>query len=844
MKISMIPRSPETPDKRECTLVSSSDSKGPLSETSTTAGNNNFYNISDDKDAKKKAKKKTLCEETVYEFEEDGLTMERVGKYLESNPLVVEAWLRDKASNELKVKLLNTSLLKQQSSLSVQGQNSQESQPRKRNSVTTDLFQSWLASNSPIKRSKSPNRLPMSMSGRRAELTQLEEGDLFIELIRDVANELDINVLCHKILVNVGLLTHADRGSLFLAKGPQDERYLVAKLFDVTQDTELEDAIQKANSEEIRIPFGVGIAGYVAQTKEIINIKDAYSDPRFNSKIDLRTGYKTTLILSMPICNYEGDVIGVAQIINKTNGSKEFTDRDIEVFKRYLTFCGIGIQNAQLFELSVLEYRRNQILLNLARSIFEEQNNLECLVTKIMTEAKELLKCERCLVYLLDLDCGEAGHLEKIVERPGKSVQEDRKPLSRRESNNIDMEDILSRQALASDGSSKFTMVFEMENGVQEARVSRPSVSELASPLGRIARYVASTGQILNIGDAAIWLRKGVIDKSKEPIKSILCMPIVNGQRSVIGVAQLINKDNGSSFTDSDVSIFEAFAIFCGLGIHNTQMYESACKLMAKQKVALECLSYHATASNEDALKLTTDPIPSAEQFNLYSFTFIDFDLSDEDTCRATVRMFKACDLIQRFHIPYDVLCRWVLSVKKNYRPVKYHNWRHALNVAQTMFAMLKTGKMEQFMTDLEILGLLVACLCHDLDHRGTNNAFQTKTESPLAILYSTSTMEHHHFDQCVMILNSDSNNIFQTLSMEDYRRVMKVVESAILSTDLAVYFKKKNKFMELIDDGEFDWQSEEKKRATLRNDDDSLRRERDSQAMGRPASSSKAGGR
>lgn len=62
----------------------------------------------------------------------------------------------------------------------------------------------------------------------------------------------------------------------------------------------------------------------------------------------------------------------------------------------------------------------------------------------------------------------------------------------------------------------------------------------------------------------------------------------------------------------------------------------------------------------------------------------------------------------------------------------------------------------------LQILGLLVACLCHDLDHRGTNNAFQTKTESPLAILYSTSTMEHHHFDQCVMILNSEGNNIFQ----------------------------------------------------------------------------------
>ena len=125
---------------------------------------------------------------------------------------------------------------------------------------------------------------------------------------------------------------------------------------------------------------------------------------------------------------------------------------------------------------------------------------------------------------------------------------------------------------------------------------------------------------------------------------------------------RIIQQDNGTSFTDSDVSIFEAFAIFCGLGIHNTQMYESACKLMAKQKVALECLSYHATASNDDTLKLTSEPIPSAESYNLY------FDLTDEDTCRATIRMFKQCDLIQKFHIPYEVLCRWILSVKKNYR--------------------------------------------------------------------------------------------------------------------------------------------------------------------------------
>lgn len=86
----------------------------------------------------------------------------------------------------------------------------------------------------------------------------------------------------------------------------------------------LDDAIRLAKSEELVIPFGVGIAGHVAETKEIVNIKDAYKDSRFNSEIDLKTGYKTNIILSMAICNYEGDVIGVAQIINKTNGKKFF----------------------------------------------------------------------------------------------------------------------------------------------------------------------------------------------------------------------------------------------------------------------------------------------------------------------------------------------------------------------------------------------------------------------------------------------------------------------------------------------------------------------------------------
>lgn len=74
------------------------------------------------------------------------------------------------------------------------------------------------------------------------------------------------------------------------------------------------------NQNICRFPVGTGIAGYVAETGETLNVHDAYSDPRFNSSIDEQTGYTTKTILSMPIC-IRGHVIGVVQMINKIEGA-------------------------------------------------------------------------------------------------------------------------------------------------------------------------------------------------------------------------------------------------------------------------------------------------------------------------------------------------------------------------------------------------------------------------------------------------------------------------------------------------------------------------------------------
>lgn len=83
---------------------------------------------------------------------------------------------------------------------------------------------------------------------------------------------------------------------------------------------------------------------------------------------------------------------------------------------------------------------------------------------------------------------------------------------------------------------------------------------------------------------------------------------------------------------------------------------------------------------------------------------------------------------------------RFILYVKKGYRDAPYHNWIHAFSVAHFGYLLIQNLNLinENYMTHLEALVFLVSCLCHDIDHRGTNNAFQTKRSTVLASLYSS----------------------------------------------------------------------------------------------------------
>lgn len=80
---------------------------------------------------------------------------------------------------------------------------------------------------------------------------------------------------------------------------------------------------------EIRIEPPEGLAGYSFWHNRLVNVEDAYASPYFSPKTDELTGYRTRSVLCMPVTDKAGKAFGVAQMINKVDGTT-FSVADID----------------------------------------------------------------------------------------------------------------------------------------------------------------------------------------------------------------------------------------------------------------------------------------------------------------------------------------------------------------------------------------------------------------------------------------------------------------------------------------------------------------------------------
>ncbi|KAI0213878.1 putative 3',5'-cyclic phosphodiesterase pde-5 [Lamellibrachia satsuma] len=329
-----------------------------------------------------------------------------------------------------------------------------------------------------------------------------------------------------------------------------------------------------------------------------------------------------------------------------------------------------------------------------------------------------------------------------------------------------------------------------------------------------IAGYVATTGSILNIPNAYDDERfnREVDILTGYTTKTILCMPI-NIRGSVIGVVQMVNKLTGV-FTKDDEESFEMFAVYCGLALHQAKLYEKVRRSEQKYKVALDVLSYHNQATEEEVQQICAKEVPQdIPELILYDFS--PWSVMMEEQPLYVIYMFK--QLLGNASRYSDLtLVKFTLTVRKNYRPVPYHNWAHAFSVAHAVYTVLMTSTHK--FTPFESMALFVACLCHDMDHRGKTNAFMVKSSTPLAAIYSTSTMEHHHFNQTIAIMQNEGHNVFEYLTSDQYKQVLGDIKHCILATDLALFFGNQAKLKGLSGEAQFNWQEKDHRHLVMAN--------------------------
>lgn len=115
-----------------------------------------------------------------------------------------------------------------------------------------------------------------------------------------------------------------------------------------------------------RLAAGEGLVGECLVCREIINVSNAYADPRFTGAVDKATGYKTRSVLNVPMLGWEKQPVGVLQLANKLTGS--FDENDELLASALAAQCAVAVQRMQLTEALLLKERLDEEV-TLAREI-------------------------------------------------------------------------------------------------------------------------------------------------------------------------------------------------------------------------------------------------------------------------------------------------------------------------------------------------------------------------------------------------------------------------------------------------------------------------------------------
>ncbi|KAI8900278.1 hypothetical protein BC833DRAFT_582525 [Globomyces pollinis-pini] len=180
--------------------------------------------------------------------------------------------------------------------------------------------------------------------------------------------------------------------------------------------------------------------------------------------------------------------------------------------------------------------------------------------------------------------------------------------------------------------------------------------------------------------------------------------------------------------------------------------------------------------------------------------TFNNWEWSENELVSLVFEMYNSLNLLDKFQIEPDTLYSFISKVKEHYQNNPFHNFQHGFCVTQMAYSIIHVSGIKDVLTDLEKLTLLTACLGHDTDHPGYNNAYQINAKTDLAIIYNDQApLENHHCAMLFAILGLDHCNILKNLEVTQFSIVRKGIIRCIMATDMAKHGELLSAFNKLI---------------------------------------------
>ena len=347
---------------------------------------------------------------------------------------------------------------------------------------------------------------------------RLHTAELLLEVSHKMAGFDTLDEVLNALVEMTTTHLNAARGSLFLNDPATNELY--------------SRAAQGNIQREIRMLNTSGIAGFVFTSGQPLIIHDAYSDSRFNRSIDEQTGFVTQNILCVPIKTLKGEVVGVAQTLNKRKG--KFTSHDLHLLQAMTSQGTLALQSAQFIERMKLRHKQEMEFIDIVSEVTADIK-LSSLLQRVMGEATRMLNAERSTLFLND---------EKSNE-----------------------------------------LWSEVGQGLEQMQIRLPN------HLG-IAGAVFTSGKSINIPHAYADLRFNPAFDKKTGFftRSILCVPIVNKEGKTIGVTQVLNR-RGGPFTGDDESRLRAFTAQISIALENAKLFADVQSMKNYNESMLESMS-------------------------------------------------------------------------------------------------------------------------------------------------------------------------------------------------------------------------------------------------------------